>query len=170
MNNQVLHLSDEEIQKYLNEQLNEYARQAVEIELELCKYCMERFIIAIEQDHTINNNPMIDDQQRMIERVISNIKLEQKSKKTYWIQRPFAQYAIAASITIILTVTGLFSSVTEQLLQIDRSHYPKEQLIQQEASESKSEAWLGKTIQWLDQVKEARFNQSLKGGIHDAEN
>lgn len=154
MSKQALHLTDVEISKYINNQLDEYAKQVVELELEMCELCMNRFMELIDEVSII---APIQDEQIIAEQVILQIK-QQQPKKWQWIQRPFVQYAIAASVTLILTVTGLFGGMTEQLSHYEQINQSSGHRLHEEAHFSKSEQWLGKTTKWLEQIKAARFN------------
>jgi hypothetical protein len=113
-----LHITDEEMQLYIKNQLTSYERQRIELEIQLCEVCLELFIHWNSKEQ-LPHIPQVDD---AAEQIMSMIEIEQAQRKRYtrrWIQRPLAQVVVAASITLLLVGSGAMSVISSSLSGIE---------------------------------------------------
>lgn len=155
MKEETLHITDEEMRRYVQNKLPDVQRQRVELEIQLCEVCLERFIhwTSVEVPSHL---PSADE---AAEQIIAVIELERIQKNHRWIQRPLAQVAIAASITLLLIGTGVIGAISSSMVQLDEGiEKTQPQTEEQEQSAMpKSEQWLDKATDWLHQIQERRF-------------
>lgn len=75
-----------------------------------------------------------------------------------WLQRPGAQFGLAAAVTLLLIGTGALGGLSERLASFDR-HSAAE--LSRPPAASSGEAWseriLDRTVSWLDGIEAERF-------------
>jgi len=184
-----LHITDKEMQLYIRNQLSDYERERVELEIQLCETCLQSFIHwnSVEQ---LLHIPQVDE---AAEQIMTRIEMEttqHKRQKRKWIQHPLAQVAVAASITLLLVGSGAMGVISNSLSGLEEASMT--QPIQQQADygqgsssdneghdgngqngagqsldgvdgeqhQSSSERWLNKASRWLEKIEERRFNQN----------
>lgn len=163
-----LHITDEEMQSYIKNQLPAHHRQRVELEIQLCETCLESFI------HWNSRIQLayLPQSEQAAQQILDSIEAQRTKPKRNWIQHPFAQIAIAASITLLLVGSGAMTMISSSLAQIEESGMqpPSEHLIQRDAEQatdleqansndapSNSEKWLDKATDWIEKLKASRF-------------
>jgi len=155
MKEEKLHITDEEMQMYVLNKLPDAQRQRVELEIQLCEACLERFIhwTSVEVPPYV---PSADDAAEQIVAVIETVRTQKKHR---WIQRPLAQVAIAASITLLLIGTGVIGAISSSMVRLEEGiERPQTQYEEQKQSDMpQSEQWLEKATNWLNQIQERRF-------------
>ncbi|URN95563.1 MAG: hypothetical protein NAG76_04780 [Candidatus Pristimantibacillus lignocellulolyticus] len=158
MKDQLMHISEQEMIAYIRNEGSEQLRERVELEIQLCEQCMERFVLLLDQlptDSTL-------DPEVVSNQVMDTIRQQAVVTKPRWIQRPVVQYGIAASITLLLVTSGLMSTVSHTLVKLDRTVQSQniEQLPAPESSaETRSEKWLDKASRWIEAVQDSRFEK-----------
>lgn len=161
-----LHITDEEMQLYIRNKLSDHHRQRVELEIQLCEACLERFIYWNSKEELSS----IPQSEHAAEQISLVIQSEQKRGKRKWIQRPFAQVAVAASITLLLVGSGALSFISSSLsmLEEQRLQHQIEQKIDDEQSpiseeeldqHSHSERWMNKAKSWIEKLHSIRFDK-----------
>lgn len=179
-----LHITDKEMQLYINNQLPSHHRQRVELEIQHCETCLQSFIYwnSVEELAYI---PQSDQAAEHITDIIENGQVQPKRK---WIQHPLAQVAVAASITFILVGSGAMSAISSSLYGIEEASLKRQveqhQHIEQELpvgekqpsvedgqetteqdetadkendKHSQSQRWLEKATSWLEKLQDIRF-------------
>lgn len=164
MNEAKLHITDEEMKKYINNQLSNYHRQRVELEIQLCEACLKRFIYW----NSMVELSSISQSDQAAEQVVLRIEAGKKRKKQIWIQHPFAQVVVAASITLLLVGTGAMSVLSSSLSSIEETKIQDRVEEQHEVGpmpsekqhpHSNSDRWMDKAASWLDKLHSIRFDQ-----------
>ena len=153
MKEEKLHITDLEMQGYVQNKLSQVDRQRVELEIQLCDACLERFI----HWTSVEVPQYLPSAEQAAEHIIFTIEAEQKPKKHRWIQRPLAQVAVAASITVLLVGTGVIGAISSSMVQLEQGI---EQPLTEQSDQNlipQSERWLDKATQWLHQIQERRF-------------
>ncbi|MGO4549032.1 zf-HC2 domain-containing protein [Paenibacillus sp. 2TAB23] len=93
----------------------------------------------------------------------SEAKLEKAPRLRTWLQHPVTHYTIAASITLLLLISGTFASFSQKLVQHDLNENrqqivePKPEAGDNKYSESWSDRIVDQTGSWLDSLKATRF-------------
>jgi len=155
MKEEKLHITDEEMQMYVQNKLPDAQRQRVELEIQLCEACLERFIhwTSVEVPSYL---PSADDAAEQIVAVIETVRTQKKHR---WIQRPLAQVAIAASITLLLIGSGVIGAISSSMVRLEEGiERPQLQIEEPKQSDMpQSEQWLDKATNWLNQIQERRF-------------
>ncbi|CAM4520921.1 putative ribosomally synthesized peptide with SipW-like signal peptide [Paenibacillus endophyticus] len=96
-------------------------------------------------------------------RHVSESKLEKAPRLRTWLQHPITHYTIAASITLLLLISGTFASFSQKLVQHDLNENrqpivePKPDEDDNKYSESWSDQIVNQTGSWLDSLKATRF-------------
>jgi len=166
MNEAKLHITDEEMKAYINNQLSSYHRQRVELEIQLCEACLERFIYW----NSVVELSSIPQSDQAAEQIIHSIETGKQRKKQIWIQHPFAQVVVAASITLLLVGTGAISVVSSSLSSLEETKIQDRVEEQQEVEgipldeeepypHSNSDRWMDKAASWLDTLHSIRFDR-----------
>lgn len=161
-----LHITDEEMQLYIKNKLSSHHRQRVELEIQLCETCLERFILWNSREDPSS----ISQSEHAAEQVSIIIQSEQKRGKQKWIQHPFAQVAVAASITLLLVGSGALSYISSSLsmLEEQRLQHQLEEKIDDEQNpiseeelnrHSNSERWMNKAKSWIEKLHSIRFDK-----------
>jgi anti-sigma factor RsiW len=122
------HVSYEEWLKYVEDELDEEARERYEEHLYSCDHCMEIYLTALETGGT--SFPEISDEARFTESVIEEVQQykEQGEPSTAKTQRFYQKaafhYIIAAAMTIVLMYTGVFQQLIGFAEEFERSSHP----------------------------------------------
>jgi len=148
-----LHITDEEMQMYVQDKLPNAQRQRVELEIQLCEACLERFIYWT----SVEVPPYLPSADAAAEQIVNAIETERIQKKHRWIQRPLAQVAIAASITLLLVGTGVIGAISSTMVQLEEGGEQPQTEESDQSHMPQSEQWLDKATQWLQQIQERRF-------------
>ncbi len=117
------------------------------------------------EEQVPNSNPTIHSKTSQQSKQPPNQSTDTHSKasrKRSWIQHPITHYVIAASITLLLLASGLFSSFSETLMQIDyeaqKDTYPGSwSAVETVPTESWSHKMMERTGSWLNGLQDARF-------------
>lgn len=153
MKEEKLHITDEEMQMYVQDKLPNAQRQRVELEIQLCEACLERFIYWT----SVEVPPYLPSADAAAEQIVNAIETERIQKKHRWIQRPLAQVAIAASITLLLVGTGVIGAISSTMVQLEEGGEQPQTEESDQSHMPQSEQWLDKATQWLQQIQERRF-------------
>lgn len=162
------HITHTMMERYVLGQLSEDERERIDEHLLTCDRCLQQLMEA---------EPLLDPQvqlsetdlHRLEERVISKLHADRKKPVRHpvrWLQRASVQYAIAASITLILFISGAFSNVALKLAELEmraaveqRSSQHPSTILNPASQESWSEQLINRTGDWLDRLKAYRFDQ-----------
>lgn len=153
MKEEKLHITDEEMKMYVQDKLPNAQRQRVELEIQLCEACLERFIYWT----SVEVPPYLPSADAAAEQIVNAIETERIQKKHRWIQRPLAQVAIAASITLLLVGTGVIGAISSTMVQLEEGGEQPQTEESDQSHMPQSEQWLDKATQWLQQIQERRF-------------
>lgn len=87
-------------------------------------------------------------------------KPERPRSRFTLLQNPIVQYSIAASITLLLMASGLFTGLSEELAKLDEEHRSEASYMADEPREfppTWSERAITRTGEWLDGLQHSRF-------------
>ncbi|WP_141430394.1 hypothetical protein [Bacillus sp. 03113] len=141
------HYSESDWTKYVNNELEEHVREAYEKHLYSCDQCLELYVRVIEQHE--DSFPVIIDETdfaNSIMEAISEQKIIQKQKATPFYQKALFHYTLAAAMTLLLMMTGVFHSITEYAESIQLSEQNGEQ-------SSMTDGIMNKTFAWMDSLE-----------------
>ena len=179
------HVSPDQMLRYVSDSQTGAGRMQVEQHLAACDSCLQLFIAVMESNEAEPMLPM-PDMELMEERVVAQLISEQilhheaehqmkhgmrqeKPRRYTWLQHPAAHYTIAASITLLLMVSGTFASFSQKLAELDvnfsanenvnvqHDEPPKQPELSAKQSESWSERIVNQTGSWLDGLQATRF-------------
>ncbi|MDP5275339.1 hypothetical protein [Chengkuizengella axinellae] len=104
------HFTKQQWLNYINDQVSDTDRLEYEDHLYTCEQCLETYTQSIE-DQTLNL-PVIEDEPQFTKQVMESI--QPNKTKQHFIHKPFFQYVVAASITLILMSSGVFERIAMQ--------------------------------------------------------
>lgn len=184
------HISPEQMIRYVNGTLAGAERVRVEQQMTACDCCLKHFIAAVElsEDEAESvfpsrvNEPQLPDMELLEQRIVARLLseegilqaqadvlrtssvLQKKSPRLHaWLQHPVTHYAIAASITLLLLVSGTFASFSQKLALLDMSENVQQAVLTNPpiAAGKHSESWsdriVDQTGSWLDGLRAARY-------------
>lgn len=158
MKEQWIHITREQFEAYFANTASEYERELVELEIQLCEQCMNTFMTLLEEQTW---KPNIE-KEHASEQIIGQIRKQAIVKKPKLIQRPIVQYAIAASITLLLVTSGFMSSVSHKLGSIEQQKQTEAVEVQNPTPTSppgkqRTEQWMDKATEWINNLQDIRF-------------
>lgn len=186
------HISPDQMTRYVNGTLAGAERAQVERQMTACDCCLKLFIAAIESSASEYeaesafpshvNEPQLPDMELLEQRVVAQLlseesihqaqadglrtssALQKKSPRLRaWLQHPVTHYTIAASITLLLLVSGTFASFSQKLAQLDMNENVQQvvPLNPPIAAGKHSESWSDKIVDqtgsWLDGLRATRY-------------
>lgn len=178
------HVSAADMQRYASGTLGEAERERVDAELVECEQCLGLLMRMLDSGSDSGagagekRGVPLPDLQAMEDRVIAELKQAELAKppmslrstlqskpaaarRVSWIQRPVAQYTIAASITLLLLASGALAGFSQSLEKLDESRVamPSQSDIDNAWSNepSWSEQLVNRTGSWLDGIQASRF-------------
>ncbi|MDQ8737548.1 zf-HC2 domain-containing protein [Paenibacillus sp. LHD-38] len=186
------HIPQDLMSRYVNDRLAETERAGIEQHLTGCDFCLNLFMAAIasseDEEHSSfyvgdsESRIPLPDMVLLEQRVVGQLKSVQELHETKaaapslsaskhekpprlrtWLQHPVTHYTIAASITLLLLVSGTFTSFSQKLAQMDMNENmeqampPKPPAANDKPSESWSDKIVDQTGSWLDGLKATRF-------------
>ncbi len=104
----VKHMSQEQMNHYLLNQLEQSENSEIEAHLYFCDACLEQYMNGLEQLH--QKLPNLPSHNEFTENIIQQLSLK-KPKRRNQLQ-PFLHYTIAASIALFLMSSGVFQEIT----------------------------------------------------------
>lgn len=126
--NKHVHLTEAELKQYMfaEHQLTKIEIEHIELELQLCVTCSNRYINLLD-NLVIPNEPVLTDQ--IYDQLLTKIEEDQAKTvvvpmKRRWFEQPFVHVVVAASITGLLFVSGFLSVVTNAMLEEEVSTSP----------------------------------------------
>lgn len=157
------HMSADQMEDYIRGRMSGQARGLAEMHLENCDHCIQLFMTV---ESRCSGEVPLPDMKLLEQRVIAQLsERPTPPRRSYWLQRSAVQYAIAASITLLLLGSGTFTSFAEKLARMEWDAMVSQQqqaqvppAPQRTEPESWSDQWVDKTGFWLDGLKAARFN------------
>jgi anti-sigma factor RsiW len=179
------HISATVMDDYIRNELSDMERERVESRLAECELCLELFMGLLEAVEATGAEAYPDaplpDMQQLEDRVITALYPEQKEqmakqppassgvrRRPHLLQHPAAQYAIAASITLLLLGSGSFSTISQRLAAHDQEvartdvRPPAiERFDPAKSGEWSSPSWsdrmVDQTSSWLDGLQSLRY-------------
>ena len=184
------HVSPDQMIRYVNGTLAEAERVQVEQQMTACDCCLKQFVAAVESSEDVVesvfpshvNEPQLPDMEQLEQRVVAQLLSEERIHQAQadglrtsgalqkkfprlraWLQHPVTHYTIAASITLLLLVTGTFASFSQKLAQLDMNENvqqavpPYPPMAAGKHSESWSDKIVDQTGSWLDGLRAARY-------------
>lgn len=134
----MIHYTDEHIDAYILDTLQETERTILEDHVFSCDVCLEQYMRRIEiNEHHLPSLSNLPDYPTVV------ASQEASVKKI----RPFIHYAIAAAITFLLMGSGIFQQITGLASTIEDA--PKEQRA------SISQSIMDRALHWLDFKQES---------------
>lgn len=156
MKDQLMHITEKEFQAYIAGTTEEYERERIELEIQMCEQCMAVFIRLVDEQAWQSEQSS----EAIANQVVNVIEEQARRKKPKLMQRPFVQYSIAASITLLLVASGLMSTMTQTLGKIDESKQPQHHIqvpSPQPTAEPQADKWLDKANEWIQTIQNNRF-------------
>ncbi|WML50107.1 hypothetical protein RCG23_09845 [Neobacillus sp. PS3-34] len=159
------HFSDIEWLRYVKDEVDEESREAMESHLYDCGPCLESYLNAVELCE--NSLPVLSNESAFNDSVMAGILaikenpvsvLEYKSKKKQLIlsnackkQKTFYQqevfhYFLAAAVTILLMLSGVFTSIARFTDRVESKEIEKKQ-------HSVTDGVINKTFAWMDSLE-----------------
>lgn len=180
------HVSPDQMDRYVNDRLTEAERIEVERQLAACDFCMKLFIAAVESSEGEAQIGLpslaseLPDMEQLERRVVAQLVSERNVHQAYadaqrtagtiqekspriraWLQHPVTHYTLAASITLLLLVSGTFSSFSQRLAQFDMHENIMQAVPPDPLEVKQSESWSDKMVDqtgsWLDGLIATRF-------------
>lgn len=150
----MMHYSKEEWMKYVKNELASDIREEYENHLYTCDQCLDIYLEAVAGEEA--ELPGIVNESGFTDLIMAQIAESQPpvlyipaDKKPI---RPFYQsaifhYSIAAAMTILLMSTGVFQSITQYTVTVQKQSF-------QEKKTSVTEGIVDKTFAWMDSLDE----------------
>lgn len=180
------HLASDRMNAYVRNGLAEPERGRAERHLAACDDCLQLFMATVEsagleagvRAAAVEPQMVLPDMELLEQRVVAQLLSEEKpdtqaesiqspqlavQEKSYrpaaWLQHPVTHYTIAASITLLLLGSGIFSSFSHRLAQMDLNVNVQQPVIvpDEQQTESWSDKMVDQTGFWLDDLKAIRF-------------
>lgn len=153
------HFSDDEILRYVRNELKEADRAAFEGHLYSCDPCLDSYLQVVENEAA--NLPVMADESDFTERVMVDVgvykKTKEKEQATPKIKRFYHQvvfhYFLAAAATILLMMSGVFQSLTKYTDTVQSPQIA-------EKAPSVTEGIIDKTFNWMDSLE--KKNEEVK--------
>ncbi|WP_349408517.1 hypothetical protein [Pseudalkalibacillus sp. SCS-8] len=117
------HLSREELKRYIGDKLEIQQRKDYEHHLDKCDLCIERYMEAVEafkeELPVIENYDTYTDE--LMRKITFNDSLhnERIPLEKKWYMKKATHYVLAAVMTFLLMITGVFSQITSIPSEID---------------------------------------------------
>lgn len=144
------HIEYKQLVAYVTEEIDEAARQIYEQHLETCDLCLERYMQAIEASAETFPKLADDFTETVVNYVREHTKPKEHKKQSIF-QKSFFHYAVAAAMTLLLMVSGIFGQLTQVASSIEEKAEAQ--------STSFTEELMNKTLSFLeeiDRIKEAK--------------
>lgn len=184
------HISPDQMIRYVKGTLAGADRVRVEQQMTACDCCLKHFIAAVESSENEAesvfsshvNEPQLPDMKLLEQHVVAqllseerihqaradgirtpSILLKKSSRLRVLLQHPVTHYTIAASITLLLLVSGTFASFSQKLAQLDMNENvqqavnPSPPIAAGKHSESWSDKIVDQTGSWLDGLRATRY-------------
>ncbi|MBU8880309.1 hypothetical protein BGM26_15260 [Bacillus sp. FJAT-29790] len=151
------HYSEQEWLAYVKNELDEDARVLYENHLYSCDQCLEIYFQAVAEEET--ELPVISNEADFTDLVMAQISESKvskirSSKSIGEMRKPFCQsavfhYSIAAAMTILLMMTGVFQSITKYAENVQSPEF-------QEKETPLSLGIVDKTFAWMDSLEKMK--------------
>ncbi|WP_163536218.1 zf-HC2 domain-containing protein [Gracilibacillus sp. YIM 98692] len=127
------HLSKDILKLYMNHELDVEEQERTESHLYDCDDCLNVYLALIESQ-TLKHSVSDDFTDQTVSKIYSQTKSHQKSKKPYSSKnrKLITHYFLAAGLTIVLMLTGIFQTVLDVTndYQVETSTSITDQLMQ----------------------------------------
>jgi len=142
------HYQLEQWTAYVNDDIDEKVREVYEEHLYSCDQCLDLYFqVVAEQEEFL---PVLSNEADFTNTIMARIeesnksdKLHQNVKKVPFYQRVIFHYTVAAAMTILLMITGVFQSITSYVGTIQNPVAIEEQY-------SVTKGIVDKTFAWMD--------------------
>ncbi|MEK3912010.1 hypothetical protein [Paenibacillus sp. FSL H7-0331] len=168
------HYTGEQWMTYVEQGLNDDDNQQMELHLITCDSCMELYMQSLEG--VVGSYPTLSDEAALADRVMLAIEAagpispsstasrlapleeagfgSQKLRNPItWMRAPLFHYAVAAVITLVLMSSGIFQSIVDHPVGIDRASNGDAQSEATQEPVSVSKKLMDKTIVVLDSIQ-----------------
>lgn len=148
------HYSYEEWMKYVENKLDKGVREVYENHLYSCDQCLDIYLEAVAESEP--ELPMLSNEADFTDLVMGQIantkspdiqkpQVKRKQSKRFYQSAAF-HYTIAAAMTILLMMTGVFQSITQYAGDVQSPDFQKKE-------SSVTEGIVDKTFGWLDSIE-----------------
>ncbi|MFE8701335.1 hypothetical protein ACFYKX_12085 [Cytobacillus sp. FJAT-54145] len=144
------HYSFEQWKKYASDEIDEKSRERYEKHLYSCDLCVEVYFQVVSELE--NELPALSNEDSFTDIIMEKIE-ESKSatrihagKKVPFYQRAIFHYTLAAAMTLLLTTTGVFQSISTYVENVQSP-------IAQEKKSSVTEGIVDRTFAWMDSIE-----------------
>jgi len=166
------HVTAEQLKEFING--HDSKREWVEEHIQQCESCLMLFIreldVTEQQPARLDWNELENNVMTAIHNetfAASSVQRQPAASKpdiarprprSTWFRHPTFHYSLAASITLLLLVTGALDGLSQQVSYISE-HAKSNYAMERETSSRApwSEEVMSKTSQWLDGIQEYRF-------------
>ncbi|WP_240419778.1 anti-sigma factor family protein [Paenibacillus periandrae] len=168
------HYTGEQWMNYVEQRLIDEDNQQMEMHLGTCDSCMELYMQSLER--VVSSYPSLPDEAALADRVMLAIEAadsispssadsrpapseeagfgSQKLRNPIlWMKAPLFHYAVAAVITLVLMTSGVFQSIVDHPVGIDRTSNGDAQSEAAQEPVSVSKKLMDKTIVVLDSIQ-----------------
>ncbi|MBY0122205.1 anti-sigma factor [Bacillus sp. S/N-304-OC-R1] len=148
------HYSKEEWMKYVNNEMTQDVREEYENHLYTCDQCLTLYLDAVAEAE--EDLPEIENESGFTDLIMAQIAeskppvlkaaTEKKKRSRPFYQTAIFHYSIAAVMTILLMSTGVFQSITQYTVALQKPSF-------QEKRTSITEGIVDKTFAWMDSLE-----------------
>lgn len=144
------HVRNEELVRYINDELDEHKREQIDQHIYSCDQCLNIYMRTIEEHKKIL--PEIRNQDTFTEkviRIIANDPLPNKKenpfqRKIYFYQKAAFHYLVAAAMTIILMTSGVFTHLMSYVSEFETTKKQESSVV---------EGLMNNTVSLIDRVQ-----------------
>ena len=173
------HVTVEQLKEFINDQLlPDNRREWMEAHIQQCELCLQLFMQELDvteqqpaqPDWTeLENNVMMAIHNEAI--AASGVQIQQmqsavrennaakRRPRSTWLSHPITHYSLAASITLLLLVTGVLGGLSQQVSNMEEYVQSNRHIEEEPTARTStwSEEMMSRTSQWLDGIQEFRF-------------
>ena len=155
------HYSKEQWMDYCKDALDRDTREVMEEHLAECNSCLEIYMTALEETMTDNVSDLIPS--GFVDEVMNQIATEKNKNSSTnagrLSGRTFANYAVAAGLTIVLTFSGFFQYLSDSLPKASHSIAARSANLENAVTVGWSEHLINTTQNLINQINKLNFKE-----------